>query len=143
MRKDKLSLFLMSHILLNLHDNGETRIGDVNKVTRRYIASKDGEAQALEEQAMRLRLAAAEQILALIGEYEARSSHEGELAHDADQLECMLQVREYVVQGHPQAQDWIDRSFSRLKTEVAKQLAEVCMQMDPYTWWEGLKVSLT
>jgi putative hydrolase of HD superfamily len=122
------------------HDNGETRIGDVNKVTSRYIASKEGEAQAIAEQSARLPESAAEQILALVSEYEGHSSHEGELAHDADQLECMLQAREYVAQGHPQAQDWIDRSFPRLRTDAAKQLAEVCMQMDPYKWWEGLKV---
>ncbi|HZU00046.1 MAG TPA: HD domain-containing protein, partial [Ktedonobacteraceae bacterium] len=125
------------------HDNGETRIGDLNKVTSRYIPSKDGEIQAIVEQSARLPKLAAEQILALVSEYEERSSHDGDLAHDADQLECMLQAREYVAQGHPHAQDWIDRSFSRLKTEVAKQLAEACMQMDPYTWWEGLKVRPT
>jgi putative hydrolases of HD superfamily len=121
------------------HDNGEARIGDLNKVTSRYIVSKAGEAQAVSEQSERLP-AAAEQLLALFREYEERSSHEGELAHDADQLECMLQAREYVVQGHPQAQDWIDRSFPRLKSDTAKHLAAVCMNMDPYSWWEGLKV---
>jgi putative hydrolases of HD superfamily len=122
------------------HDNGEARIGDLNKVTSRYISSKEGEAQAVREQSERIPTSAAEQLLALVSEYEDRSSHEGELAHDADQLECMLQAREYVVQGHPQAQDWIDRSYPRLKSDAAKQLANVCMNMDPYSWWEGLKV---
>lgn len=125
------------------HDNGEARIGDLNKVTSRYIASKEGEAQAVSEQSERLPTAAAEQLLALFREYEERSSHEGELAHDADQLECMLQAREYVVQGYLQAQDWIDRSAPRLKSDAAKQLAAVCMKMDPYRWWEGLKVKLS
>ena len=58
----------------------------------------------------------------------------------ADLLECILQAREYQTQGFADAEDWINGCYASLKTEVAKSLADACLQTEPKEWWQGLKV---
>ncbi|SRR5579884_609501 len=123
------------------HDTGEARIGDLHRIARRYIDVGNGEERAVSEQVERLPENAATTILALFNDYEERASIEGELARDADLLECIVQAREYQVQGYADTQDWINNCYAGLKTDIAKQLADACIQVEPNEWWQGLKAN--
>src|SRR5437868_9432884 len=81
------------------HDMGEARINDLHRVAKRYIDVGNREAVAFEEQAERPPQPLAGHVVAFIHEYERRTSIEGQLAHDADLLECVIQPREYQAQG--------------------------------------------
>jgi len=121
------------------HDTAEARTGDLHRVARRYH-NGNGEELALSEQMQRLPSTIAEEITSLVQEYEHRASLEGKLARDADLLECILQAREYQTQGFADAVDWINGCYASLQTEVAKNLADACLQIEPREWWQGLKV---
>jgi putative hydrolases of HD superfamily len=77
----------------------------------------------------------------LVDEYEARESLEAQLARDADKLECLIQAREYQAQGHEDVPPWIETSAAALRSESARQLAEVCQQVPPRQWWKAFAES--
>jgi putative hydrolase of HD superfamily len=120
------------------HDTAESRTGDPHRVARRY--SQQDDELALSEQVERLPVAMAEEILSLVNEYEQRLPVEGQLARDADLLECILQAREYQTHGFEDTQDWIDNCYASLKSKEARELADACLRTEPKAWWQGLKV---
>src|SRR5947207_2327548 len=71
------------------HDMGEARINDLHRVAKRYIDVGNREEVAFEEQAERPPQPLAGHVVAFMHEYERRTSIEGQLAHDADLLECV------------------------------------------------------
>lgn len=121
------------------HDTPEARTNDLHRLGKRYIEVKEGEKAVLAEQLSRLPQPIARDVTGLVEEYEARESLEARIAHDADALECLIQAREYQVQGYAEVQDWIDNCQAALKTEAAKSLAEACLRVEPREWWQGLK----
>ena len=121
------------------HDMGEARINDFHRVSKRYIEIGDREQKAFEEQAERLPPEIAEQVVALMHDYERNTSLEAHIAHDADALECLIQAREYQAQGHSAVQDWITNCYASLTTQSAKNIAEACLKVEPSAWWQGLK----
>lgn len=124
------------------HDTTETRLNDLHKLAQRYLEKDFGEAQALMEQTERLPSPIAEHVRNLGQEYEQKESLEARLAHDADRLECMIQAREYQVQGYQDVQDWIDGCRAGLRHEVSQQLADACLTIEPKAWWTGQKKAL-
>jgi putative hydrolase of HD superfamily len=126
-------------LLCLFHDTAEARIGDLHWTAKRYLSVKEGEQVALTEQVGRLPQEAAESVLALVNEYETRSTREGRLAREADLLECILQAREYQTQGYAEAQDWITGCYESLQTETGRDLANACIAMSPSAWFQGLK----
>jgi len=122
------------------HDVPETRTGDLNWMNKRYtIDVKQGEKKALHEQVAQLPETIAQKILALAEEYNTRSSREGEIAHEADLIECMLECLEYKMQGYEKAQEWAEMCYVGLKTETAKGLAKQCLDADPGSWFQNLQ----
>jgi putative hydrolase of HD superfamily len=126
-------------VICLFHDAAEARIGDLHRVAKRYLDGDAGEERAFSEQIERLPQEAAASLFALFHEYEGRESLEGDLARDADLLECLVQAREYQHQGYQDTQDWITNCAAGLRTEIAKQLAEACLRVEPDSWWQGLK----
>jgi len=53
----------------------------------------------------------------------------------ADRLECLVQAREYEVQGFEQVTPWIESSQAALRSVTAKRLAEACLEVLPGDWW--------
>ena len=121
------------------HDVPEARINDFHRVAKRYIDSDEGEANAQREQIARLPQQIAENIAALMNDYEEKGTPEARIAHDADLLECLIQAREYQAQGYTDVQDWIINCRAGLKSAAAKSLAEDCLVVEPREWWSGLK----
>jgi len=122
--------------ILVFHDVGECRIGDVQKVANRYIDSD--ERQAVTDQLGPIG-EIGEQILQLWDEIESQNSEMGVIAKDADLLELAVTACEYKKQGFASADDWLEKTRKRLKTSSAKKLLEAMTQIDPMSWWDGLK----
>lgn len=94
---------------------------------------------AFTEQAARLPEGAASALVALLKSFEAGDSREAMLARDADQLECLLQAREYQAQGYKDVDDWIQGCHAALRSKSAKAIGDACLRLEPRAWWEGLK----
>lgn len=70
----------------------------------------------------------------IVEEYENGDSLEVICAHDADNLECLIQAVEYREQGCSHVQPRIDSSLSKLKTASARALAEAALHMTSIEW---------
>jgi putative hydrolase of HD superfamily len=125
--------------ILIIHDNGEARIGDQNKVSARYFSNKDAEKDALFDQLKNLGEEIEKKWQAYFTEYEERTTPEGIIAKDADWLEQAFQAKEYVDTGFESAQDWINNIEKALETKSAKKLLAEMKETKFTDWWKDLK----
>ncbi len=77
----------------------------------------------------------ADELRALLAEYRAEKTAESILAHDADQLEMLLALKEQLEQGISGASDWTPFVLRRLRTENAQNLAQRILDGDSTSWW--------
>ncbi|MER6503658.1 HD domain-containing protein [Streptomyces sp. NPDC001455] len=120
-------------LLCTFHDTQETRVGDIPWIGRRYInVAKNEDVTA--DQVADAHPVVANGIKAIVDEYENSDSLEVLVAHDADKLECMIQGLEYLQQGYPAAQEWVDSTRAKLKTPSALALAEAAQTMSLAEW---------
>jgi putative hydrolase of HD superfamily len=113
------------------HDIPEARTGDLNYVNKKYV--KVDEAKAVADLASTLPFG--EDYSGAIAEFSERQSHESLLAHDADQLEMILALKEYKDLGNRYADEWFPFAVRRLKTGIAQHLAETIWSTDSTRWW--------
>jgi putative hydrolases of HD superfamily len=113
------------------HDIPEARTGDHNYVNKKYV--KIDEEKAVADLASSLPLG--EQYRGALDEFAACESREALLAHDADQLEMILALKEYKDLGNRYADEWYPFSVRRLRTDVARELAETIWTTDSTLWW--------
>jgi putative hydrolase of HD superfamily len=118
------------------HDVHECRGTDLDKITARYV--EFDERRAIEEQVTPLG-EIGEKIYALWKVVEERQGKEGIIAKDADYLEACVRARELMVQGFPEAADWIVNVGQALQTDSAKKLYAALLEVHPNDWWKGLK----
>lgn len=127
-------------VLCLFHDMQETRTGDLSWLNQRYITNvKEGEQKAIREQAAQLPEKIAQKVLAISDEYNGRLTRESQLAKDADTLDCLLQCREYEMQGYVKAHSWAEMCYAGLRTETAQRLGKECLNADPCKWYETLQ----
>ena len=118
-------------LLCLFHDLHEARTGDFNYVNKLYDrldargALEDGLAGTGLEKP----------ILALYDELEDNDSQEARLAHDADQLDLMVKLKELGDLGNPYAGKWLECSVERLRTDQGRRLAQAIMTTDHTDWW--------
>ncbi|MCI0503606.1 HD domain-containing protein [Candidatus Micrarchaeota archaeon] len=118
------------------HDMHEARLGDMHKITARYIeVTKELERKVEREQAAGMPPPIQNSILGTLD----LSEKERIILKDADYLECAFQAKEYLDVGYRGAQSWIDNIGARLKTRSAKSLHAKMKTMDSNCWWKGLK----
>ncbi len=122
-----------------VHDNGEARIGDQDKVGARYFSNGDAEQKAFLEQTELLGETIEKKWQEYFSEYENRNTKEGIIARDADWLEQAFQAKEYINTGHKAAQNWIDNVAKAVETESAKKLVIELQNTDSTEWFQGLK----
>ncbi len=125
--------------ILLIHDNGEARIGDQNKVAARYVDKKEPELKVFAEQLEGLGEVVEQRWAQYFAEFENRSTPEGIIAKDADWLETAFQAKEYLDLGHASAQDWIDNVEKALETNSAKQIMAEMKKTKFTDWWSDLK----
>ena len=113
------------------HDLPEARLGDLNYVNKKYVEAD--EQRAVDDLAATLPFG--DEYRATLGEFAARKTREALLAHDADQLEMILALKEYKDLGNRYADEWYPFAVRRLKTDLARKLAESIWSTDSTRWW--------
>ena len=127
-------------VLLTLfHDNIETRIGDRNKISARYIDFKDAEEKVWNDQTKNFPKEIKKDLQNIFKEFGENKTKEAIIAKDADLLECAIQAKEYLEIGYKSMQDWINNVKKRLKTKTAKKMIKIMEETHPESWWEGIK----
>ena len=113
------------------HDVPEARTGDMNYVNKKYVTVD--EARAVEDLARTLPFG--DRYRQLLTELDDRASAEARIAHDADQLDMILSLKEHHDLGNRYAQQWYPYALQRLQTEAGRTLAETIWDTDSTHWW--------
>ncbi len=114
-----------------VHDFPEARTGDLNYVNQKYVVADEAQAAA----DMGHGLPFGEELVDLIAEYRDEVTAEAILAHDADQLEMLLELKERLDSGCEDAGNWIPFTLRRLRTDVAKALGRKIIEGNASSWW--------
>ena len=117
-----------------VHDLPETRIGDLNYVQKQYLTK--AEPKALVDALDGIPFGA--QIEALSAEFEAAETLESQLAHDADQLALLIDLKSLKDTGYQSPETWLPHVEKRLKTALGQQLGEAIMKAEWDSWWRKL-----
>ncbi len=114
-----------------VHDLPEARTGDMNYVNKKYVSvNEEKAARDLAET-----LFFGNEITEALTEYNEKKTRESLIAHDADQLALILQLKEYGDLGNKYTEDWIGFAVKRLHTESGKKMAETILETDSSEWW--------
>ncbi len=119
-----------------IHDMAEIRTGDANAVYKLYV--KMDEEKAFSDMLSELDKDFCNEITQLYREYVEAETLEAKLAHDADQLDMVLSLKVCNDTGCPDASIWLPYVKRRLKTKVAKELADVIEKEHWASWWMKL-----
>lgn len=118
-------------MLCLMHDLHEARTGDLNYVNHMYAAVDARAALADAVKGTGLE----KELVAMQEELERNESREARLAHDADQLDLMLRLKEQLDLGNTYAARWLEAARQRLATAEGKELAAAVMSTDHTDWW--------
>lgn len=122
------------------HDVPEVRTGDVPSTGKRFMSSPaDQNIIAVQTSGMPADVAGP--IRDLISEFAVKETPEARCAKDADKIECLLQAREYIAQGHSLAQPWVDTMVTAVQTESGKRLVESALRVPVDAWWRDIVAS--
>ncbi|WP_304023644.1 HD domain-containing protein [Desulfovibrio piger] len=115
------------------HDLHEARTGDFNYVNHRYDTCRDRDAlqDAVDGTGLE------KDILEGWDELQERQSLEARLAHDADQLDLICNLKAELDKGNKFAADWLESAVKRLRSPQAQALCEVILRTDHNRWWYG------
>ncbi len=113
------------------HDLPEARTGDMNYMNKKYVTVD--EAKAIRE--LTEPLFFGEDIKTVLDEFNGKRTLESRLAHDADQLALIFQLKEYGDLGNKYSREWIHFAVQRLSTETAHRMADTIMETDSSQWW--------
>jgi len=113
------------------HDLPEARTGDLNYVNKLYNTADAGRALADALAGTGL----AETVMPLHDELARGDTPEAGLAHDADQLDLIANLKEILDQGNRYAAAWIEAAVSRLRTASGRNLAASITTTDHAAWW--------
>jgi putative hydrolase of HD superfamily len=114
-----------------VHDLPEARTGDQNYMYKKYVTVD--EKKAVRELTEHLPFGG--EIRAVLEEFNEKKTREALLAHDADQLGLILQLKEYGDLGNQYSQEWLNFAVRRLCTDQGKKLADTILQTDWTQWW--------
>ena len=71
------------------------------------------------------------------GDLEEEASREALLAHDADQLDLVCNLKAELDKGNAFAAQWLESAVKRLRSPAARQVAEAVLRADHNRWWYG------
>jgi len=114
-----------------VHDLPEAKTGDLNYVQKKYVTADEN--KAMNESARKLPFGTT--LSDLITEYNARESMESKLAHDADQLALILDLKALSDIGYEPPKKWLPHALKRLKTQTGQNLAKSIMETEWDAWW--------
>lgn len=113
------------------HDLAEARTGDFNYVNRIYNTTEARRAMGDAVSGTGLE----QEILPMWDELEDNASLEAQLAHDADQLDFIFNLKRESDLGNRFADTWLETALERLHTPQAQELAAVMQRVDHSFWW--------
>jgi putative hydrolases of HD superfamily len=114
-----------------VHDLAEARVGDLNYVQKMYVTVDENKALSH----MTRHLPFGEHLAGLIDEFNQKKSKEAQLAHDADQLALILELKNMSDLGKTHADKWLVKVIQRLDTDIGKYLADAILNREQDSWW--------
>ncbi len=117
------------------HDNGESRLGDQNKLTLKYFDKTEGEKKAFGDFVDKLPSKAKELLLDYFNDFEKGKSERAIIARDADLLQLAFQARYYLSIGYKCAQSFIDCAGEGLRTKSAKDIFKYLPETEFFEWY--------
>ncbi|MFO7708104.1 MAG: HD domain-containing protein [Desulfobacterales bacterium] len=114
-----------------VHDLPEARTGDMNSVQKAYVRTDEPKAVA---DATR-DLPFGPNLSALIAEYRNARSPEALLAHDADQIALILELKDLIDIGCEPPRAWLPHVLARLRTDTGKAIADAVIATHRDSWW--------
>ena len=118
-------------LLCLFHDLAEARTGDFNYVNRIYNNTQPRLAMQHATEGTGL----AEDILGFWDELEGNESVEAQLAHDADQLDLIFNLKRESEGGNKFADQWLANALERLRTPAGKELGQAASEIPTSYWW--------
>jgi len=117
--------------MCRIHDLTEARTGDLNYVQKKYLSVDESRAIADVTEDLPFGKALAD----LIEEFNAAETLEAQLAHDADQLALILELKALHDAGNNGPKAWIPHVVGRLRTSVGQSLAKQILNTAADEWW--------
>jgi len=114
-----------------IHDLTEARTGDLNYVQKKYLSVD--ESQAIADLTEDLPFGKA--LTDLIEEFNAAETLEARLAHDADQLALVLELKALHDTGSNGPEAWLPHVVGRLRTSIGQSLAKQILNTASDEWW--------
>jgi len=124
---DALRLIAMALV----HDLPEAKTGDLNYVQKKYVTADENKAV----KDITRDLPFGTKLADLIEEFNAGRSMESKLAHDADQLALILDLKSLLDIGFEPPKKWLPFALRRLQTETGRTLADSIMRTEWDAWW--------
>ena len=129
MEPDVNALRLIAMCLV--HDLPEAKTGDLNYVQKKYVTSDEN--KAVQDIARNLPFGTS--LADLINEFNEGRSLEAKLAHDADQLALILDLKALSDIGYDPPKKWLPFALKRLETKTGQILAQTIMKTEWDAWW--------
>jgi len=123
------ALKLMAMCLV--HDLAESRTGDLNYVNKNYVSAD--EDKAINDATRNVPFG--HSIVELTREFNRGESMEAKLAHDADQLSFILELKALSDIGYDPPKKWLKIILKRLETKTGKKISKSIMRTDWDAWW--------
>jgi len=117
--------------MCQFHDVSESRISDLNYVHQKYTERLEDKAEA----DLIKTLPFGDKIGDILNEYHERETYESKLAKDADNLEFLISLKEQIDIGNERIKTSIKPTYSRIKTDEGKMLADRILEINSDHWW--------
>jgi len=117
-----------------LHDIAESRVGDVDYLSRQYVERNEdlGLADMVKETVLE------KEMTKLWQDYKKKKSFEAKIVKDADNLDVDLEIKEQEIQGNQISKILGTHRKSvvksRLYTKTAKKLLDAIQTSNPHDW---------
>jgi putative hydrolases of HD superfamily len=114
-----------------IHDLAEARTGDHNYVHKRYVTVDEKQAMLDATKGIDF----GDSMVDILMEFKEQKTKESLLAHDADQLAFILDLKSISDTGHTAPDEWTPVVIKRLKTEIGRKIADSIMKTKWDAWW--------
>jgi putative hydrolases of HD superfamily len=114
-----------------IHDLSEARTGDLNAVQKQYLVAD--QTRAVEDLIQPLPFGSA--IADLLEEFNRGETLEAQLAHDADHLSLIVELKALNDTGSNGPDAWLPHVASRVRTPVGQSLAKEILNTASDEWW--------
>ncbi|MCF8110872.1 MAG: HD domain-containing protein [Desulfobacteraceae bacterium] len=114
-----------------VHDLPEARTGDLNYVQKKYVTADEN--SAIKDVTRNVPFGGS--VCDLIEEFNRQETTEAKLAHDADQLAFILDLKSISDTGGRGPEKWLPVVRNRLKTEIGRNIADEVCSRKWDAWW--------